>query len=156
MDVTYLDSLVGKIEGNVFLNVNTVDDLIKVVKAHVSESDAKQMILSNVRRFFYESGQEDVDQKIKKALPRSVARKFQQQANEQARVVSNAEVRAMRKAGATTAEITEYVRSQVESASARGEIEINTGNEWVDQTFAPTGEPYRRGGHLYVGGTRIY
>lgn len=156
MDVTYIDSMVGKIEGNVFIGVDVVDDLIRVMREHISENTARQMIMSDGQRFYYDATQKDIDKKIKKALPSNVSKQFQQQVNQQARVVSNSEVRAMRKAGATTAEITDYVQRQVESANARGEIEINTGNAWVDQAFAPTGEPYRRGGHLYVGGTRIY
>lgn len=156
MDAMYIDSIIGKIEGNVFIDVAVVDDLIRVISEHISENTARQMIMSDGRRFYYDATQKDIDKKIKKALPFNVSKQYQQQVNQQARVVSNSEVRAMRKAGATTAEITNYVQRQVESASARGEIEINTGNAWVDQAFAPTGESYRRGGHLYVGGTRIY
>lgn len=156
MDTTYLESIIGKIEGNVFMDIDVVDDLIRVIREHISENTARQMIMSDGRRFFYDATQKEIDKKVKKALPSNVSKQYQQQVNQQARVVSNSEVRAMRKAGATTAEITDYVQRQVESASARGEIEINTGNAWVDQAFAPTGEPYRRGGHLYVGGTRIY
>lgn len=156
MDVTYLESLSSKVEGNILIDENVVDDLVRVIREHIPDSVAKQMILSNGRRFFYDATQKAIDKNVKKALPSNVSKQYQQQVNQQARVVSNSEVRAMRKAGATTAEITDYVQRQVESANARGEIEINTGNEWVDQAFAPTGEPYRRGGHLYVGGTRIY
>lgn len=156
MDATYIDSIIGKIEGNVFIDVDVVDDLIRVISEHISENTARQMIMSDGRRFYYDATQKDIDKKIKKALPFNVSKQYQQQVNQQARVVSNSEVRAMRKAGATTAEITNYVQRQVESARARGEIEINTGNAWVDQAFAPTGEPYHRGGHLYIGGTRIY
>lgn len=156
MDTTYLDSIIGKIEGNIFIDVDVVDDLIRVISEHINEDTARQMIMSDGGRFYYDATQKDIDKKIKKAWPFNVSKKYQQQVNQQARVVSNSEVRAMRKAGATTAEITDYVQRQVESASARGEIEINTGNAWVDQAFAPTSEPYRRGGHLYIGGTRIY
>lgn len=156
MDATYLDSLIGKIEGNVFIDVDVVDDLVRVISEHISDSTAKQMIMSDGRRFYYDATQKDIDKKVKKALPSNVSKQYQHQVNRQARVVSNSEVRAMRKAGVTTSEITDYVQRQVENASARGEIEINTGNAWVDQAFAPTGEPYRHGGHLYVGGTRIY
>lgn len=156
MDTTYLDSIIGKIEGNVFMDIDVVDDLIRVIREHISENTARQMIMSDGRRFFYDATQKEIDKKVKKALPLNVSKQYQQQVNQQARVVSNSEVRAMRKAGATTAEITDYVQRQVESASARGAIEINTGNAWIDQAFALTDEPYRRGGHLYVGGTRIY